>query len=689
MLIVVTTLLSCWGSGVEDDEGDEGPRNSGWLNILEPIAYGPYNSATSVVHLSGSVFTVHNSTLFVYASNWTTGDEYQVTNVTSDGTNTFWSVDVTLNPGENIIYVGAYDGLGNSGSDQIVIDNSPKVVSVTPRIGSVVTNLQAVSVTFSEPMDVSTINAYSFSLNDGDNYVAGDISFSDQDTVAVFTPSSSLSYDTTYTVTLSSAVRDPDGISIAAATWSFDLIEFVPTNLRASGGDGQVVLHWDYLPGALYYNIYFGTNPDFTIAGGTLISGVNSITYTHSGLTNGEKYYYLVTAVDNLGESVPSNKASTMAGLVFDQISSDYGAVESMAIETDTNGNCYIVGQSEGPFNFTLPPWSQNAFIAKYDAYGSRTWIRQFGSDLNEYAYDIAVDGNENVYVVGQANNVDFMAKFDPSGHQLWIKDINIGTEHSYAIDVDENGYPYVAGDANNAGSFLAKFDTNGFNLWISYLEAPYVSEINDIAVDSDGNSTVVGHTSTGNSSQDGKVFIAKYDTSGNQIWSGQIDSSADDYAYGLSVDSAGNNYVVGHTYGDFVGSGNAGESDVFLAKFDAMGNSLWVKQFGTVKADYGRGVAINAVGNIYVIGHTDGDLDGAGNAGTGINLNYDVFMAGYDTDGAAIWIKQFGTPSVDWGMGIKAGGNGEIVITGHTGGDLTGTGDGSMLDAYIGWLYP
>ncbi|MCK5606380.1 SBBP repeat-containing protein, partial [Candidatus Pacearchaeota archaeon] len=131
----------------------------------------------------------------------------------------------------------------------------------------------------------------------------------------------------------------------------------------------------------------------------------------------------------------------------------------------------------------------------------------------------------------------------------------------------------------------------------------------------------------------------------------------------------------------DLAGTGNAGSADVFITKYDASGNRLWIKQFGSTDWDDSSGIAVDANGNSYVTGNTSGDLAGTGHAGL-----YDVFMTKYDTSGNPLWIKQFGSANHDYGSGIAVDANGNSYVTGSTYDDLAGTGN---ADVFIAHLYP
>ncbi len=47
-------------------------------------------------------------------------------------------------------------------------------------------------------------------------------------------------------------------------------------------------------------------------------------------------------------------------------------------VETDSNGDVYVVGQTQGPFGFQAG--NQDTFLAKFNKDGERVWIRQFGT---------------------------------------------------------------------------------------------------------------------------------------------------------------------------------------------------------------------------------------------------------------------------------------------------------------------
>src|SRR5207247_2073037 len=133
--------------------------------------------------------------------------------------------------------------------------------------------------------------------------------------------------------------------------------------------------------------------------------------------------------------------------------------------------------------------------------------------------------------------------------------------------------------------------------------------------------------------------------------------------------------YVTGNTQGALSGQTNAGGQDAFVQKYDANGNLLWTKQFGTSALDQATGISGDSSG-LYVTGFTSGALTGS-NAG-----QEDVFLRKYDTSGNVVWTRQFGTNKSDEATAISADSSG-VYIAGFTGGTLPGQSNGGGDDSF------
>jgi hypothetical protein len=72
--------------------------------------------------------------------------------------------------------------------------------------------------------------------------------------------------------------------------------------------------------------------------------------------------------------------------------------------------------------------------------------------------------------------------------------------------------------------------------------------------------------------------------------WSVTFGTNQIDRSCGLAIDKEDNIVVMGSSYGNMINTEDesAHDSDVFVTRFDAVGNQLWTKQFGTDQDDIG-----------------------------------------------------------------------------------------------------
>ncbi|WP_206751552.1 beta strand repeat-containing protein [Trichormus variabilis] len=266
----------------------------------------------------------------------------------------------------------------------------------------------------------------------------------------------------------------------------------------------------------------------------------------------------------------------------------------------DGSGNSYIAGKTWGTFTGNSTQGAYDAFIAKYDTNGTQTWIKQFGTSSDDEATSVILDGSTNTILVTG----------DTSGS--------------------------FAGSTNLGGTdiFVSKYDTNGTQTWVKQLGTNNYDYSTGVASDSTGNIYVTGYTSygafagnTNKGAEDG--FLAKYSSTGTLAWVKQFGTTGQDFSQEVKTDSAGNIYVVGNTSGTFTGNTSVGGWDSYIAKYNTSGTQLWVKQFGTTSTDEAVGLSLDNQGNIYVSGRTNGSFPTYTNQG-----GTDGYIALFDTNG-------------------------------------------------------
>jgi hypothetical protein len=219
------------------------------------------------------------------------------------------------------------------------------------------------------------------------------------------------------------------------------------------------------------------------------------------------------------------------------------------------------------------------------------------------------------------------------------------------------------------------KYNSSGIKQWTKQLGTSGTENAKGVATDSSGNFYVTGRTTggmDGTNAGNYDIYLVKYNSSWTKQWTKQLGTSGRDTAYGVSTDSSDNVYVTGDTNGGLDGNTNAGSYDIFVVKYNSSGTKQWTKQLGTSGNDTGRGVATDSSDNVYVIGGTNGALDGT-NAG-----NYDLILVMYNMNGNKQWTKQLGTSSYDIANGVATDSSDNVYVTGGTEGTLDGTNAGS-----------
>lgn len=192
------------------------------------------------------------------------------------------------------------------------------------------------------------------------------------------------------------------------------------------------------------------------------------------------------------------------------------------------------------------------------------------------------------------------------------------------AIEIDSQGNSYVVGTtegdlggqlngAKTSDVFLSKYSSNGDLLWSRLLGASDAAEAFAITIDSDDNVFIAGKTNEELIASDvfsgTDSFVTKYSNSGEEIWTKQLDTIATDQASSLVVDEFGDVYFTGQVTGRFdVTTTDNGGTDAIVVKLSGVtGATYATSQFGGAANDAGSKIAIADDGNILVASEEDG----------------------------------------------------------------------------------
>lgn len=288
--------------------------------------------------------------------------------------------------------------------------------------------------------------------------------------------------------------------------------------------------------------------------------------------------------------------------------------------------------------------------------------------------------------------------------------------DNSQALHLDKDNNIYIGGlfsgsitlgsttithNGGNADGYLAKFNSSGVAQWIKKFGSPADDIVRAIASDTSGNLFVTGYfqgnafdadpdpNTTSILAQPAPIlsrdcFIVKLDINGNFVWAKQISNStggaANEDSYDIKCDSDGNVYVAGRfSYADFDTSsgindvqsyGSNFNTDGFILKLNSLGNTVWVKQFGSSTHDIITSIDIDSSNNIYATGIFTGTADFDPSATNNTNSvsagNNDVFIVKIDSNGNYLMHKTFGGSGTDYANSIKVDSNGNIYTVGY-----------------------
>jgi hypothetical protein len=327
------------------------------------------------------------------------------------------------------------------------------------------------------------------------------------------------------------------------------------------------------------------------------------------------------------------------------------------------------------------------------------------------------IDGN---WVLKSGNQVGFeVASYDASkplvidpalAYSTYVG--GTGTDGAFGVAIDQYGNAYVTGftsstnfptkapyQAQNAGgidTFALKLNRTGTALvYSTYLGGSSTEYPFGIAVDSKGEAYEIGNTGSANfpttpgafqttclsCATYPSVFVTKLSMAGNSlVYSTFLGGTGDSRAFGVTLDSADDAYVVGWTTstdfpvtsGAFQITNNASVNTVFVTELNPTGTALIYSTYlGGSNDDVGFGIALDSSNNTIVTGYSY-SLDFPVTSGafqTTTTSNGAAFVSKLNVGGTALIYSTYlgGTTGTSAGNSIKVNSAGDAYVTGYT----------------------
>lgn len=321
-------------------------------------------------------------------------------------------------------------------------------------------------------------------------------------------------------------------------------------------------------------------------------------------------------------------------------LSSSTGSDVAYNVAVDNSGNVYVTGYTNNVSGIN----GDNIIIAKYNSAGTLQWQRILGGSTNEEAWSIAFDSANNVYIAGWTNSFGpsvenmLLVKLDPAdGTPIWTRVLGgSSSDYAYSVAVDSADGIYITGYSSSTGTsgndlVLAKYNSSGVFQWQKALNSTANDVGRAVATDSSNNVYVAGYTSSTPTSFNG-FLVAKYNSSGVIQWQRTVSGNQSSVAQAIATDSLNNVYVFGYTYVTPNGSG-----DYFIVKYNSAGTIQWQRTLGGLSYDIGFGIAVDSKDNLYVNGYS-GSIPGVSSEFLVAKLPSDGSLTGsYILGGATI----------------------------------------------------
>jgi hypothetical protein len=395
-------------------------------------------------------------------------------------------------------------------------------------------------------------------------------------------------------------------------------------------------------------------------------TGTNLIYLTYLGGTNDD--FVSSVAVDAAGNAFVT------------------GFTDSTNFPVSTNALFPHIGGIENARNKTFPG---DAFVAELGPSGSNfVYSTYFGGSGVEAGYGIAIDSADNAYITGLTGSTNFPVVNPVQNHLA-------GTNNAFVAEIGAGGSPLI---------------------FATYLGGTNFDAAESIALDATANIYVAGFTDSTNFPTlnaansllnagdlpkkksdpfNDDAFVAKFAPSGaGLIYSTFLGSTNEDVAYRITCDAAGDAYVTGfsaspdfpntetnvtglYSHGGKKDTGSS-DDDAFLTKFDPSGAMVYSTLFGGKETDTGHGVALDAAGDVFVVGATTSTDFPTNNAASTPGAfrsknsgGSDIFVTAFSTTPtnitALLYSGYLGGKKNDFGYNITADPAGNVYVVGQT----------------------
>ncbi len=299
---------------------------------------------------------------------------------------------------------------------------------------------------------------------------------------------------------------------------------------------------------------------------------------------------------------------STHAQIVFSQEYGGVGNEDGRWMEQLPDSGFIMIGRSD-----TYSIGQSDMWVVRTDAYGNVMWTKSYGGTQFDFGNMIRLTSDGGFILAGftnsygAGNNDGYLIKTDGLGNVQWQKTFgNSGIQEFEAVIQTSDGGYAALGINNGGGSqyydfYLVKTDANGDSVFTKNIGGQGYEIGNSIQQTPDGGFILAGQSySYGN--EDGDYYFVKTDSLGTVQWYKNYNNPGLQECHYIQNVPGGGFIMVGDA--DSLANG-LGDTDVWLIRTDANGDSLWSKTIGGTKKDGGKTVENTTDGGFIIAGIT------------------------------------------------------------------------------------
>lgn len=309
---------------------------------------------------------------------------------------------------------------------------------------------------------------------------------------------------------------------------------------------------------------------------------------------------------------------------------------------------------------------SGDVWLLRTDADGDTLWTRRYGGPGRDEGNSVLQTADNGYIVAGYTAQIGgfdidvWLIRTDTNGDTLWTKTYG-GTssdEARFVQQTADDGF-IVVGTTRSYGAggtdvWLIRTDANGDTLWTRTFGGPAIDHGNAVQQTTDGGFIVAGSLFfSAIGAPD--LWLIRTDANGDTLWTRTLNGRYFPYSFDIASDvqqiPGGGFIVVGRTNGP----PNTTNTDVWLIRTDAGGDTLWTRQFGGTGTEIANSVQQTSDGGFVIAGYSIAPG----------SSNIDAMLIRTAADGDSLWSITLGGSGNDQATAIRNTANGGFVLTG------------------------